>query len=84
VPYRGNYDGFGESAIYSGSVLSPLDIFLFLPLNIFLKRQRFMSSEEVAAKATRALTEVSEKLFLGILPKLNERYGNSNCPVEMV
>jgi hypothetical protein len=41
----------------------PSDLFLFLRLKIVLKGQRLASSEEVTAKATRALEDVSKNGF---------------------
>jgi histone-lysine N-methyltransferase SETMAR len=54
--------------------LSPSDFFLFLRLKIVLEGQRLASAEEVTAKATTALEDVSKNGFQECFQKLYERW----------
>jgi hypothetical protein len=54
--------------------LSSSDFFLFLRLKIVLKGQRLANAEEVTAKATRALEDVSKNGFRECFQKLYERW----------
>jgi hypothetical protein len=65
---RAQYDGFGACTVFLGLVTARL-IIISATENV-LKGQRFVSAEEVTAKVTRVLTEVSSNGYHECLQKL--------------